>query len=500
MKFALAKSTLTAVAMTLGLLTGFGAQPASADPIFPSIDDMVYMADSTLLTATAIRYDGSGGDVVIPPTFSYDGSTYSVTNLSSAFLNYKPVTSVSLPSTITAIASRAFYGASLTSVSIPSGVTSIGESAFAHSGLASVTIPNSVATIGECAFCFSSLTSVSIPSTITSIGAYAFQGNKLTSVDIQSGVLSIGDGEFANNLLTKVTIPSSVSTIGADAFASNQLTSLSIASGVTTIGADAFQNNSLTSVTIPSSVTSIGSYAFGRNDSFSTVLFLGAAPTVTVAGSDGSFGEASGKSIQYLPANSSGFSPLWNGYDTAPAISVSGTAKVGQSLAVTTGMWAAGYTLAYSWKRAGLSSTLGAAATYTPVAADIGKTLTVTVTATRDGFTPLSIRSAVTTAVIGQSFTTAPTPTITGTKVSGSLLTAVTTGWVPSSGVTFTYVWKRASSATGAATTIGGATGRTYRLTTADRGKYITVTVTAIATGYVSTTKTSASGATLIAR
>ncbi len=67
---------------------------------------------------------------------------------------------------------------------------------------------------------------------------------------------------------------------------------------------------------------------------------------------------------------------------------------------------------------------------------------------------------------------------------------AVTGTWTP--GVTFTYVWQRASTATGAKTTITGATKRTYVLATADKGKYLTVTVVARKAGYTSSTQTSA--------
>ena len=67
------------------------------------------------------------GEVIIPSSVTYSGTTYSVTS----------------------IGDKAFGECSgLTSVSIPNSVTSIGNYAFAFcSGLTSVTIPNSVTTI-----------------------------------------------------------------------------------------------------------------------------------------------------------------------------------------------------------------------------------------------------------------------------------------------------------------------------------------------------------------
>jgi hypothetical protein len=82
-------------------------------------------------------------------------------------------------------------------------------------------------------------------------------------------------------------------------------------------------------------------------------------------------------------------------------------------------------------------------------------------------------------------------PTITGTKKFGSTLTAVTTGWTPTANVTFSYVWSRAISSGDTPTPIAGAKSKTYKLTTADKGKYITVTVTSKKVGFFDASRTS---------
>ena len=151
---------------------------------------------------------------------------------------------------------------------IITGGESIGDNAFYYcSGLTSITIPSSVTSIGKDAFnnC-SSLTSIEIPSSVTSIGSAAFCNcNSLTSIEIPSSVTSIGSYAFCNcNRLTSIEIPSSVTSIGDFVFAEcSNLTSIEILSSVTSIGSYAFLNcSSLTSIEIPSSATSIGSYAF----------------------------------------------------------------------------------------------------------------------------------------------------------------------------------------------------------------------------------------------
>ncbi len=214
--------------------------------------------------------DAYVGNIIIPESTTYNGTTYSVTSIGKyAFRDCSGLTSVTIPNSVTSIGGYAFYGCSgLTSVTIPNSVTSIGEFAFSDcSGLTSVTIPNSVTSIDRYAFSgCSGLTSVTIPNSVTSIGDGAFADcSGLTSVTIPNSVTSIGYDAFSGcSGLTSVTIPNSVTSIGSSAFSGcSGLTSVTIPNSVTSIGYRAFRDCSgLTSVTIPNSVTSIGDYAF----------------------------------------------------------------------------------------------------------------------------------------------------------------------------------------------------------------------------------------------
>ena len=123
--------------------------------------------------------------------------------------------------------------------------------------------------------------------------------------------------------------------------------------------------------------------------------------------------------------------------------------------------------------------------------------MTVTVTATRSGFTTVSKTSVATVKVIGAPFTTV-VPTISGasgnTAAVGTILNAVTGVWDPVPA--FTYVWKRTSG--GVTTVISKATKSSYTAVAADLGKTITVTVTGIKTLFATTSVTSESPGVLI--
>ncbi len=95
------------------------------------------------------------GDLIIPGSVSYNGTTYNVTSIDNdAFYRCDELTSAVLPSSITSIGSAAFFICSgLTTVNIPKGVTTINEYCFSNcSSLTSIIIPSSVTLIKSSAF------------------------------------------------------------------------------------------------------------------------------------------------------------------------------------------------------------------------------------------------------------------------------------------------------------------------------------------------------------
>ena len=275
--------------------------------------NLIPKAKEAEVTSNPNKYSG---DVVIPPSVTYNGEPYKVTSIGeSAFSGCTSLTSVTIGNSVTSIGEAAFYGCSgLTSITIPNSVIDIGKSAFSGcNSLTSVTIPNSVTSIGYRAFygC-SRLPSVTIPNNVTYIGSSAFENcSGLTSVIIGKSVTSIGNDAFygcesltsvhiseinawcgiifetltsnplyyAHHLymdgeeIKDLVIPNSVTSSCSLSFSGcSGLTSVTIPNSVTYLGDLAFFNCSgLTSVTIPNSVTDIGKSAFSGCNSLTSV-------------------------------------------------------------------------------------------------------------------------------------------------------------------------------------------------------------------------------------
>ncbi|HEY8030212.1 MAG TPA: hypothetical protein VIE38_11940 [Gaiellaceae bacterium] len=70
-------------------------------------------------------------------------------------------------------------------------------------------------------------------------------------------------------------------------------------------------------------------------------------------------------------------------------------------------------------------------------------------------------------------------PTISGTTMAGSALTATSGSWSGDTPMTYTFVWERCDSSGGNCANIAGATASTYTLTLADVGSTLIVAVTA---------------------
>lgn len=144
-----------------------------------------------------------------------------------AFAGCYGLAGVTLPSTISTIASYAFqYCVRLPFVTLPSGISKIGEnSCNSCSALIGIAIPNGVTAIEPTAFqsCYN-LTAITIPNGLERIWDTAFQNcNAIASVSVPSSVSNIRQNAFAycrGASFYDFTTHTAVPTLGANAFAS----------------------------------------------------------------------------------------------------------------------------------------------------------------------------------------------------------------------------------------------------------------------------------------
>ena len=220
--------------------------------------------------------------------------------------------------------------------------------------------------------------------------------------------------------------------------------------------------------------------------------------------------------VKVMASNASGassvFTPTTLAVGRPPAVSgtkypvVTGTPKLGSVLTGTLGTWLGTPTptLQRGWVRctsasASASSTLPSGCTVIQEAlggtmalttADVGKYLRFVVTAS--SYAGTKTWYSVTTGQIDRAPTALVAPSISGTAKVGVVLTAARGSWAGSPSVTYKYQWYRCTSSSIAAgpyssstqkpascTLISGATSSTYRAATLDRGRYLSVRITA---------------------
>ncbi len=238
--------------------------PATASAYSFKVDGIYYDVSGTNATVTygTTDYNSYSGSVTIPPTVTYEGTTYDVTG----------------------IGDRAFYGcSSLNSVIIPESITSIGASAFQNcTSLTSVNLPNSVTSVGEMVFSGCSLDNITIGENLTSVYDlhWTYWGLRgMTRINFYFN--SHFDGCDVKSL-TWNAIDCPIPEIDWEAiyetdghmidpryiidplFNGEHLENVTIGEQVKTIPYDFAYNSQITEIKIPHSVTSIGEHAFAN--------------------------------------------------------------------------------------------------------------------------------------------------------------------------------------------------------------------------------------------
>ena len=158
-----------------------------------------------------------------------------------------------------------------------------------------------------------------------------------------------------------------------------------------------------------------------------------------------------------LPANSAATAAVIAATGTVPLNTalptVTGTAQVGQTLTGTVGSWTGASSYSQQWQRCtgATCNPIGnaTASPIVPVAADVGFTLRLQVTASNTAGPSLPANSAATAAVIAATGTVPVNtglPTVTGTAQVGQTLTGTVGSWTGAT--SYSQQWQRCSGAT----------------------------------------------------
>ena len=165
-----------------------------------------------------------------------------------------------------------------------------------------------------------------------------------------------------------------------------------------------------------------------------------------------------------------------------PNPTLGGSPGLGSSLNVLAGTWDAGVTLTYQWLRDGQAIPSETSLSYTLLRTDVGHLISVSVTASKTGFSTVT-KTSTQVSIAAAALTLTPTPTTTGTFKTGETVTAILGTW--DAGVSLSYQWLRDGSE------IPGATQPSYVVVGADFGHRLSVKVRGSATGYATSTQVS---------
>ena len=136
---------------------------------------------------------------IIPATVSYNGQTYTVTEIGREAFNNSKARSVTLPSTLKYIAAWAFTRTDLQSIVLPPSVKAIGNMAFWSSKqLRSISFNEGLEVIGTTAFQSTAIESIILPKSIKKVDDSAFLGtmNSVRELSIPESLTDIGEKAF----------------------------------------------------------------------------------------------------------------------------------------------------------------------------------------------------------------------------------------------------------------------------------------------------------------
>ena len=256
-----------------------------------TIDNVYYYKVDDHLTVKGYK-EGLSGNIVLKNEI--DG--FKVTEIDvNAFAFSDNLTSITIPSNITAIGAGAFLKCTnLASVVFEEGVTTLAKDTFKGCiNLTDITLPNTVESVGDNAFAdCTKLPTIEFGSETKTFGKSVLAGctslTKLTIPYLPNGYIGsiFGATNSSNNNITPTSLKevhlTNTTELADNAFyIAQHITNVTLPENLETIGENAFYNClDLTEIVILESVTSIGKYAFGDCQNLTSVVINGNITTI----------------------------------------------------------------------------------------------------------------------------------------------------------------------------------------------------------------------------
>lgn len=332
--------------------------------------DFVVAGDGIL-----ISYRGKAASVQIPSSVKRIGV--------GAFNGRSFITGVVMPSGLIEIGPEAFAGCtSLLAVVMPSGVVNVESGAFRNcTALKSLTLNDGLSEIGEGAFENCRITGLLwVPGSVKEIGYRAFSGcSKITSLTFGADMRAIMGEAFSGCAsLAAVEFKGAVSFIGYRAFfGCSVLADVFLKSDLNALGFGAFYGCSkLKTLNIPRGLKKVAAWTFAGCSSLNRVAISSEVEIIDDRAFEGC---PAFRVFCYPNTYARSFATANAKPCTLYAVSVTGTVEFGQELTAALNETLPEAVPVYTWKSAGVP--VGTGQTHVVAAGDMGKPLTVTVTA-----------------------------------------------------------------------------------------------------------------------
>ena len=219
--------------------------------------------------------------VVIPESVTYEGKTYTVTEIGANAFEYNIfLTTVRMPNTITVIDDRAFYYTSLRSITFSTNLKQIGDAAFNDTELEIVSLPEGLESIGNNAFegpreSKRLIKKVYMPNSVTYLGVRAFEGQRyMVEIALSENISEIPERAFYScESLTSIELSNNVRKIGDEAFGGSGIEEITFPSSVREIGEYAFRNTNVEHIVLHDNIVNVGNFAFYQCERLRSISF-----------------------------------------------------------------------------------------------------------------------------------------------------------------------------------------------------------------------------------